>query len=354
MMCYTVAHETIWKPSAVREAAPTRHPAAPGGHDARGSGRGSRRLEEFRGSLEESPSEEGCQWIRSQTGSWSPSQIDRLAKEEACDVAPARSSGIGLSHGPVDHSQSAGGNSEAVRDRVPPESSLAVSRGVGVELPEAGEAGQGKGRRGHCSMEETPLAPYKKRPEKVVPTLYFLMKRAVCLFPMFAGPGRLVDRHLFCDIAAGENVSRSFRRLPSVPNGNIWDCTGVITRPISRVFRCALFSAICCVILRGRSSLCGTRIRRTRAASPRSSLRGILASIRSSFPAMPLSSTLMSMSGQTSNATWPIRLQTISRKWHIYSRILYSDFVDHKNYYHPVFVHPPYRGKISCRPITYA
>lgn len=354
MLCYTVVHETIRKPSAAGEAAPTRHPSAPGGQDTRGNGRGSRRLEELCPSLATGPSAERGWWPGSKAGPRSPSQIDRLAKGEACDVASARPPVIGLPHGPVDRSQSAGGDSEAIRDRLPSESSLAFSRGVGVELPEAGEAGQGERRSGHCSVEEASVAPYKKRPQDVVPTLCSLMKRAVCSFPMSAGPGRLAGRRLFCGIGAGEIGSRLFRRLPSALRGTIWGCTGGITQPISRVFRYVLSSAICCSIYPATSFSCGTRAPRTRAASPRSSLRSILGFIQSPSRGMLLNSIPTSMSGQASSATWPIPPQTISRNWGTFLRILYSESVDHRNCSHPVFVHPTCLQRILFRPITYA
>jgi hypothetical protein len=105
---------------------------------------------------------------------------------------------LGLRHGFMDHPASSQSNRETLWHNLSSEPSLAFSNIFGVELPEAREKGTGTGRVINPTMETLQMAPYKKKPNGLAPTLSFLTKAGFFLFPVSGAPGRLGDKLRTC------------------------------------------------------------------------------------------------------------------------------------------------------------
>lgn len=203
-------HATLWKPGAARKAAAARHRAAEKGMEPVGRGRQDRLFGQFGVLMARGGPQAGRSRVEGQAGTRQTFEVDSMAETGVGSDSRDGSLALWLFHGPVDDTPSGGGDRKAVRDRLPPQSSVANPERLGLELPEAPDSGAGKGRRGHRALEAVPVAPYKKRPKNLAPIWPSSMRAASCWFPTLPEHGRPGDTLPSCVVlGTGPRFRRS-------------------------------------------------------------------------------------------------------------------------------------------------
>lgn len=347
-------YETIWKPQAIGEATPTRHPvAAKGQESSRGSG-GSRRLRKFCLSMETGASEERGRRTVSQACFWPPSQTLSLSEKGVSQSASERTSCSRIWDRPMDHPPCKGGDSKVFWGVLSPKSFMAVFNRVGVELSEASTASQRERRSCHSPLEAVSLAAYKKSLNDLTPILSSSMKAAVFLSLMSVEHGRLKDRHPSCGIATKEGRYRLSLLLRSVPRENAWVFTGVSMTQILPAIKSWLFSSFCCVIFRDILCSYGIIARLIRVAMSSSSWQLIKGFMRKGFLDTLQNLTRMNSFGHILNVRRPTRYPIIFRNWRICWSILSTNFDIPKDCFGRAFTLLSYHGQARYVSITYA
>lgn len=199
-----MSHETSRKPQATRTASPPGHPIAPKGIiDGRG-GQRSRGLDQLRLPMATRLPKERLQRIGMRSRDWTPSQTLAPAKKESHRSTLARSRGVRLFDGSLDHAAGRRSDWQRISDRLSSQSYLACPNRIGMELPEAGTSGAGTRRSDHRRLEKSPLAGHKKKLWHVAPIWSFWMKAAFSCFRMSFGRGLPGARRPSLNIFIGE------------------------------------------------------------------------------------------------------------------------------------------------------
>lgn len=191
-------HETKRNPKATREATPTCNRIAEKRKQLVGSSKRNRLFGKFGISLaaDLQTRRRGCLEIKAGARATDKTEI----QTETCfnPYSIKGCSFLGLRHGFMDHPASSKSNRETLRHNLSPEPSVAFSNISGVELPEAREKGTGTGRVVNPTLETLQMAPYKKKPNRLVPTSSFLTKVGFFLFPVSGVHGHLVGKLRTC------------------------------------------------------------------------------------------------------------------------------------------------------------
>jgi len=234
LLWYIQGHETSRKPCATGEAPPPSHPVARAGHDFCGGSKMYRLFDKFPSPMATGFSQERRSRFGPKTSAWSSSEAFSCPKTKTGRSIARRTSGFGLFHKPLDNAPRGRGNPSLLWDSLSFQPSLAGASGVGMELPEAGTTGPGKGRRGDRALEEETMAGHKKKRSHLAPIWLFWMKAASCSFLFSGGHGRRGGRRLWCVMSTAASDFRSFRRLRFLPSADTGGFTSRFKSGISR------------------------------------------------------------------------------------------------------------------------
>jgi hypothetical protein len=296
-LCYHSGHETQWNRTATGEAAPTGNPVAKRGKEPVGGSPSIECICKFSVSLVPDISGGGRAGIAATPHSRTPVQAFSSAEECAGESASEGVLGGRISDGVMDIAADCRGNREAVRDPISSQSCLEGSGKSGMELSEAGATCVAKGRGCHRTLGETPVAAYKKRPQDLVPTLYFLMNPVLCSPQASAGRGRRKGELHFCTMSTAMPEYPPSVPSPSPPGKDAYRCISDSAGGISRGWMSGVFSAPSSRISGGMWFCCGTGAQSIDAKKSRDSLDNTAGFIANIFPPMPRNLTLQNTSG---------------------------------------------------------
>jgi hypothetical protein len=238
------------------------------------------------------------------TSAWSSSEAVPCPEAKTGRSVARRTSGLGLFHKPLDNAPCGRGHPALLWDSLSSQPYLAGASGVGMELPEAGTTGPGKGRRGDRALEEETMAGHKKKRSHLAPNWLFWMKAASCLFLFSGGPGRRGGRRLWFVMSTAAIGFRPFRRLRSLPSADTGGFTSRFKLGISRVGMCQPFCDFFLAISGDRWFLYGMRLLSIRADLSKIFWPNTPGFMSSGFPNMPPNSILRSTSGPRVSAGW--------------------------------------------------
>ena len=141
ILCYNSHHETLRKPEAIGEAAPTSDPVARQGHELVGGGSTGRILRKLCFSMAAGLSKGRGGGPKSQSLSGSSCQALKTREEAISKPFAERPFSLWLRHRSLDNKTGGRANSEVFWNSLSSQSPLATSDGVGMELSEARASG---------------------------------------------------------------------------------------------------------------------------------------------------------------------------------------------------------------------
>ena len=214
-------HETTWNIASVGNPAPARHRVSARRDDLPAGCRQNPRFVELCRPLETGLQKARRIRSKAETGLGTPGPLVSLSKKAAGGHATAEPIKGGVPHRCMDAKPHPSGNRNQIRGAVYPAQYLENFNRVGLELPEAGEACTGEGRKGHSQLETLSMAAYKKRPNDLAPIWCFLTKAVSSWFQTWSALGRPKGKRHNCDAqAVGE------RFLPSPPSAFLQSAGG--------------------------------------------------------------------------------------------------------------------------------
>jgi hypothetical protein len=309
IMCYNGHHETLRKPDAIGEAAPTSDPVAREGHELVGGGSTGRILRKLCFSMAAGLSKGRGGGPKSQSLSGSSCQALKAREEAISKPFAERPFSLWLRHRSLDHEAGGRANSQVFWNPLSSQSPLATSDGVRMELSETRAPGSGKERRGDRTLEEETMAGNKKKPSHLEPIWPLSMRVGFCSFPMFVGHGHRRDKLLSCIIFTGETEFRPSPVLPSRPRGGTWgftsDSKGRILRLLTWESSCTTSCSTSVLMLFSY----GTKLSSIGENQSETSSIATQDSMWNGSPDMPLSSILSNSYGLKQSADWPIAPQ---------------------------------------------
>ncbi|MDI6784430.1 MAG: hypothetical protein QME64_10100, partial [bacterium] len=169
-------HETLWKPKATREAAPTCDRVVERRHEGVGSGQENWMFPQFCDSLAGAVSPERSGRIKIQACAWEAAQAGKASETIFSATSPERFNELWVSHGLMDHPTSSRSDPETIRYSLSPQSYMETLGWVGLELSEARKTVLGARRKSHRALEMVSVAAYKKKLKNLVPIWFSLMK----------------------------------------------------------------------------------------------------------------------------------------------------------------------------------
>lgn len=282
---------------------------------------------------------------KTETGSWPPRLVIFPPKEIAGRPPVAESAEFRILHGRMDTEPGTPGNRAEIRGALHFGQYLENIDRIGLELPEACEAGAGEGRKGHRPLETLSMAAYKKKPKDLVPTWSFLTKAGSFWCRTWSGLGLLRGKRRNCDALddGGRFLPSPLSAFPPSVSG--WhSMRGFIATRISSPLRSCVFSDISSNTSVGRWCFSGTLECRTKESWLKTFWESMRAFGFFAFRAMPRNSIRMSMCGASSSARWPIAFQRI---FAILSGLCIprsKDCGNPKNFCGAVFMHPICHG----------
>jgi len=294
---YTCGHETQGNCTAVGDAAPTGNPIAKNGGKSVGSSTSSRLFREFGVSMVADVPEGRSAGAALTLHPGSTAHAFQDTEGCAGESAPERAFGRRVSDGCVDIAADGRGDRKKVRGSVSPQPCLEGSDRSGVELPETGAEGIGTGRGRHCALGEVPVAAYKKRPQGLVPTLYFLMNPGSCSSRTSLGHGRREGIPPSCTISTDRTGYPPSAPLPCPQGEDGYRCTSDSAREISRAWMSGVSSAVSLHTSGDMWCCCGTEEQSIAVQKLHALFVSIGDFMMSSSLHMPLSLTLRNMSG---------------------------------------------------------
>lgn len=293
-------HETIRNPKTARKAAPTRHRAAEARLYFVGNSKETRLLAWFGISLARDVSARRRRCHEGEAGTWASAKTDAWPKESIDTNFAKRPSFVWIPHRFVDPKTCCRGDREKVRRRIPSQSSLALSNGTGLELPEARKESPRARRNCHPALETLQMAAYKKTRIGLAPIWSFLTKAASSWFQILGVLGR---RGAKLPICLWLEIGQKYRQYPlsaSLPKESASPCTSnSIPVKTSKRRKSKDFCTIFCVILRALLFFCGIRAWFIEPPLLRNALNGIIESTRISFQVMRLNLTLLNLYGRS-------------------------------------------------------
>lgn len=303
---YHRVHETIWKPKAVRTAAPARHFTAEKHQKSAGSSQEDRLFGELGISLVAGLSERRGQRPFPKAGTWQTSKALQKAEGETCETPFKGSHSFRLLNRSLDNQASTRVNLEAISHPLPSQPHLETANFSGLELSETREKGSGEERGDNCTLEEVSLASYKKRPKGLVPISSSSMNPGFCLSPISKELGHQRVRPLSLNIAFSMIESPLSLLSLSPLKGNASPYTSSFIGLISTQIWCFNLSATYHGTFGEISSCSGMATLLIKAEGSRLSWLNTPAFIQNAFQGMPQSLTQMSLSGQTLKGILPM------------------------------------------------
>ena len=338
-------HETLWKPQAIGEAAPTRHPVAKGWQEPVDSGPFNWGIEKLSMSLVPKLSKQGNEWTSSPTHSWSASEIIPIPKEETGEASPEGFFRIRLQHRALDIEAHRKSHLGTLPGSLPPQSCVAHSIRFRMELSEARTSGVGKRRGSDCALETLPLAPYKKKLKGLAPISPSSMKAASCLFPISVRLGLPKGKLPFIETAIRETKFPPSPRLRSRPKESFWPFMSGFILTTSRDEMSRHSCAIFCDTSVDRLSCFGITALPIKKKPSKACCANTPDSILNGFPAMHLNSIRPSLSGHRVKKPLPIVRPMTSRNLNPCSASPYAKSNALKSFSGHVSMHPICHGE---------
>jgi hypothetical protein len=184
-----------------------------------------------------------------------------------------------------------------VRHSVSPGARVEAADRTGLELPKAGAARRGAGRRGHRPVDPGRLAPDKKTPLDVAPISSSSMRAAFCSSPTCAARGRPEGRLPTCVIGTATTASRSAAGWRCRPSGVAWPSISGVGPARSLASTCGRSCATCSGICAARWISSGIADPSTAAARSRRFCDATRGCTSTTSPRTRPSSTRRSMCG---------------------------------------------------------
>jgi len=307
-----MVHENKRKSKTVRNAASASHRHAAFRQNIPYGGTNIECFPEFGGSLVPNVSKKGTIWNSESSPMGTTLFIDRFTKRKIEKAATARSCGSRLHHRSMDAETYCTIDSNGIpRPLHACWSMETIAQRFRVELPETGEASSTKERESHCRMEKEDMAPYKKKPKNLGPTLHFLTKVAFCSFRLFAKRGLRWGKHQFFATATAMKKYRVLAALPFLPAASVLDCLSVSMPITSRGGKLLVSCDICCVICVNRLSLFGMVVRFIREQMLKPFWSGRNGFMYIDFLPMLRNLIRLNTSGLTASAIFPTALMKI-------------------------------------------
>ncbi len=251
-------YETIWNPKTARKAAPTRHRAAEKWLYPVGSSEETWIFSKFGISLAQDVSGRRRGGHEVKAGAGTSSQVKEQSGTSFNANPAERGSFVGISHRLMDSKACRRSDRKAIRRGIPPQSPLAFSNGLGLELSEARKTGQRTRRRSHTALETLQMAAYKKTPIGLAPIWSFLTRAASSWFLISDAHGRRGGKLHIC---LWLETGRRYRLFPlsvSLQKENALPCiSGFITAKMYARRRLNNSCAISRGILRDQLFSCG-------------------------------------------------------------------------------------------------
>ena len=292
-------HETIWNPKAARKAAPARNRAAKKRLYPVGSSEKARLFSRLGLSLAADVPGRRRRSHEGKAGTRASAKTDTWPKEDIDTNFAERSSFIWIPYRLMDPKTCCRSDREKVRHSISSQSSMALSNGPRMELPEARKTRQRARRESHTALETVQMAAYKKKPIGLALIWSFLTKAASCWFPISGAHGRHGGKlHIFL----WRGIGRKYRLFPlsafllkESVSPSISDSIPLKT---SKRRKLNGFCTTFCAILEDMLFSCGIRAWFIGLAWLRSVLQRIKESTPISFPAMPLNLILQNLYGR--------------------------------------------------------
>lgn len=293
-------HETIRNPKAARKAAPTRCRAAEKRLYLVGSSKETRLFTGLGVSLATDVPARRRGSHETKAGTRSSAKAEGRPETGLNTNFAEGGSFAGVPHRSMDHEARRRSDRETVWRGVPPQSSLAVSNRLGLELPETRKASQRTRRSGHTALETLQMAAYKKTPIGMVPIWSFLTRAVSSWFPISGVHGRRGDKLL---VSLWQETGRRYRPYPPsvyLPKENALPCiSGSILIRTSGGRKSNGFCTISHVILKDLLFSCGIRAWFIGLAWLNGVSNAIKESRPISSPGMRLNLTLLNLYGRS-------------------------------------------------------
>ena len=255
---YNRGYETSWNPRATGKAAPAGHSFVQGGQEPASHSTGFKCFSEFGIPMASGLSREGGWRVKASTHAWPSSEADQSSKRPSCPTPFKRPSGCGVSDRFMDFKPGGQGDPPTVRRSLSSQPRVETPCRLGVELSEARAACFTKRRGRDRSLEEIPLAAYKKTPTDLGPIWSSLMNRVFCSFRTLLGLGLRKGRLPFSTTFTNRIVFRPSMLWPYRQNGNVWPCIFNFEPGILQDWISTLSSNTCFIIFGDRLFSCGT------------------------------------------------------------------------------------------------
>ena len=343
-MRYLMGHETPRKPRTAPDPTKAGHCPASIRENLSIDSDDSEFFDKFGGALGPGPSQGRCESAPPKTCSWASTDADIAA-----EAPPVALVGQGLPvrrihNRPVDSAARSQTDRKTFWDALSSRTCVAGAPGIGLDLPEAGEARPTAGRKSYCALEETRLAAHKKKPKDLGAISYSSTKADFSSSLMSAGPGRQSGRPRFSNTAIAGIGFPSSPASPCPHPESISVFTSDFTRTISPAWRsldsCGIFYDICA----DRSCSFGTEARFTGASSFVSSSSGISGFTFIVSPRMLQSSIPMNSSGPKQSTLYPMAHRRILLRSERNCADLSTASAGPRNCCGPVSMRPIYHG----------
>lgn len=302
-------HATLRESGLPGEAPPASHRSVEARAESCAGSREDRQFAEFCIPVAASLSRERHAGAGLQAGARAAAQAGSPPKTGVDADSCSRGAELRLLIGSVDPEARGRRDPRTFRGALSSQSHVALPSGLGMEQPEANEAGPGTGREGHRALEALHLAAYKKRPNATDPIWSFSTKAGSSCFLASSAPGLPEARRRSCVARDAGPKYLPSRRSRFPRSASAWPSTRDSIRartsaPRSRPLFFVSSTSICGAVL----SSFGMAAISTRGRPFGRSSKGIRVGVSIASPATLPNSIRMNLSGACSKGRWPIAL----------------------------------------------
>jgi len=306
---YTTGYETSWYCQAVGRSQTSRHSSAASKRNVPGRDRHRKGIFELCGALVSSLPQGEAKGVACSSDPWATPALVEEAERAVKAIAIAGSDASWLLHRLVDPEANCEAGRATLWGSLLHRGSMeAAARGTEMELAKAGTTGDPEGPKGHRTLEEAELAPYKKKPEDLRPIWLSSTRADSCSSPTSVRPGHRWEEHPSCTTVIGGIGSPPSPASRSPQGINGWDSMCNSTGSTSRACRLSGFCATSCTIFEDRWSCSGMVDPSTSAKWSATLFTSKPGSTSIPFLPMPRSSTPMNLSGPRPNIPCPTAL----------------------------------------------
>jgi hypothetical protein len=257
-MHYSSGHETQWNQSTTGDSKTSSNRDVESREDVSVRRCHAECFREFGGAMVPSPSEARTEGIETETDTGAPSTIVRFQKEQIETTSHQRSYGRRVRYQLVDAQTHRGPDSEKVWCPLSYGPRLEIDgQRLTMEFSEARKASPSTERKSDRAVENTNLAPYKKKPSDLRPIWRSSTKAGSFLFPMSGKRGPRLERRPFCGTVTSATRFPLFPASPFRHAAIGWDFMCNSIPRTSQVLRSFNTSGICCSTCKDTSFFSG-------------------------------------------------------------------------------------------------